>query len=387
MYIIFIILIFILFYIYFGYPILLFLLSTFKKNDIKINEKYFPNVSLIIAAYNEEAVIKDKIENSLKLKYPKDKLEIIVFSDASNDRTDEIVKNYERQGVKLVRIEGRKGKTICQNEIVKLAKGEIIVFSDANSMYEPNTIKKIVRNFFDQEVGCVVGELKYGEFFQIEDINVVIGEDVYWSYDQILKKLESKISSLVAGNGAIYSVRKIIYVPLENNMISDFVEPLRIFKKNYRVLYEPEAIAWENTAEDSQKEFRRRIRIVTRSVYSLFKDKYLRELLNPFRYGIFSIQLLSHKLLRWFSGVLLILIFLLNILLLGKGFFYNLTILGQGIFYVLAIWGFINEKWLKRKAAKIPHVAYYFCLSCIAMLCGIINAFKGKEMVTWETIR
>ena len=382
--IIFIILIFILFYIYFGYPILLFLISIFKKNNVKMSEDYFLDVSLIIAAYNEEKIIEEKIKNSLKLDYPKDKLEIIVFSDASSDRTDEIVKKYEKEGIRLVRIEGRKGKTICQNEIVKLAKGEIIIFTDANSMYEPNAIKKIIRNFSDKEVGCVVGELKYGV---INSNNIVKGENVYWNYDKILKKLESKITSVVTGNGAIYSLRKIIYVPLENSMISDFVEPLEIFKKSYKILYEPEAVAWENTAENSQKEFRRRIRIVTRSAYSLFKNKSICELLNPFRYGIFSMQLFSHKVLRWFSGALMILIFLFNIFLLDRGAFYNLTMLVQGIFYIFAIWGFINEIWLKKKSAKISHVAYYFCLSCIAMLYGVVNAFKGKEMVTWETIR
>ena len=384
---VFFLLVFVLFYIYFGYPILLFLISIFKKNKIKISEDYFPSVSLIIAAYNEEKVIEEKIKNSLNIDYPKNKFEIIIFSDSSTDRTDEIVKKYKKEGIKLVRIEGRKGKTICQNEVVKIAKGEIVVFSDANSMYESTAIKKIVRNFYDEKVGCVVGELKYGA---LSSINIVKGENVYWNYDKILKKLESKICSVVTGNGAIYGLRKSIYVTLERNMISDFIEPLEIFKKGFKIVYEPEAVAWENTAENSRKEFGRRIRIVTRSACSLLKNKYLRELLNPFRYGIFSVQLLSHKVLRWFSGALMILIFIFNIFLLGKGGFYNfynLTMFGQGIFYILAIWGFINEIWLKRKSAKIPHVAFYFCLSCVAMLYGVVNAFKGKEMITWETDR
>lgn len=385
--VVFFLLIFLLFYIYFGYPILLFLISVFKKNDIKMSEDYFPNVSLVIAAYNEEKIIEERIKNSLKLDYSKDKLEIIIFSDSSIDKTDEIIKKYEKKGIKLVRIEGRKGKTICQNEVVKLAKGEIIVFSDANSMYEPNAIKKIVRNFYDEKVGCVVGELKYGI---LNSTNIVKGENVYWTYDKMIKKLESKVCSVVTGNGAIYGLRKSIYVPLERNMISDFIEPLEIFKKGYKIVYEPEAVAWENTAENSQKEFGRRIRIVTRSACSLLRNKFFRELLNPFRFGIFSVQLLSHKVLRWFSGALMFLIFLLNIFLLGRGGFYNfynLTMLGQGIFYIFALWGFINERLLNRKTSKIPHVIYYFCLSCVAMLYGVVNAFKGKEMITWETYR
>jgi len=385
--IIFFILACVLFYIYFGYPILLFLISVFKKNNVKMNEDYFPNVSLIIAAYNEEKVIEEKIKNSLNINYQKNKFEIIIFSDSSTDRTDEIIKKYGKEGIKLVRIEGRKGKTICQNEVVKLAKGEIIVFSDANSMYESDAIKKIVRNFYDDKIGCVVGELKYGA---LNSTNIVKGENVYWNYDKILKKIESKICSVVTGNGAIYGLRKSIYVPLKRDMISDFIEPLEVFKKGYKIVYEPEAIAWENTAENSRKEFGRRIRIVTRSACSLLKNKSLRELLNPFRYGIFSVQLLSHKVLRWFSGALMILIFLFNIFLLGKGVFYNfynLTMFGQGIFYILAIWGFINERLINRKTSKIPHIIFYFCLSCVAMLYGVVNAFRGKEMVTWEKVR
>jgi len=385
--IIFFILAFVLFYIYFGYPILLFLISVFKKNNIKMSEDYFPNVSLVIAAYNEEKVIEEKIKNSLNINYPKNKFEIIIFSDSSTDRTDEIIKKYGKEGIKLVRIEGRKGKTVCQNEVVKLAKGEIIVFSDANSMYEPTAIKKIVRNFYDEKVGCVVGELKYRQNIKGEDINIVRGENVYWKYDQILKKLESKTSSVVSGNGSIYSLRKNVYIPLENIMNSDFIEPLRIFKKGYKIIYESEAIAWENTSENVQQEFQRRIRMVTQTVYSILKDKSLHDLLNPFRYGVFAIQLLSHKVLRWFSGALMILIFLFNIFLLGRETFYNLTMLGQGIFYLFALWGFVGEKLLNKKTAKIPHVIYYFCLSCIAMLHGVINAFRGKEMVTWEKVR
>jgi len=387
LYIIFIILIFLLFYIYFGYPILLFLISIFKKNNVKMSEDFLPNVSLIIAAYNEEKLIEEKIKNSLSIDYPKNKLEIIIFSDSSTDRTDEIIKKYEKEGIKLIRIEGRKGKTICQNEAVNLAQGEIIIFSDANSLYEPKAIKKIIGNFSNKEVGCIVGELKYGKSFKNHDKKIVIGENIYWKYDQVLKRLESKVSSLVAANGAIYALRKNIYEPLESTMTSDFIEPLKLFKKGYKTLYRPEAIAWESTAENSQEEFRRRVRIVTRCMYSFLKDKSLHSLLNPFRYGIFAIQLWSHRILRWFSGIFLILIFLLNILLLSKVGIYNLTMLGQGIFYIFAIWGFINERLFHRQTAKVPHVIYYFCLSCVAMLYGVIDVFAGKEVVTWETIR
>jgi len=348
----------------------------------KVDSNYLPTVSLIIAAYNEEAVIGKKVENSLRLDYPKDKLEIIVFSDASTDRTDEIVKGYADRGVKLLRIEGRKGKTYCQNEAAKVAQGEILVFSDANSMYEPDAIRKLVRHFADERVGCVSGELRYrdGE-------KGVEGERVYWGYEQTIKRLESRISSLVTANGSIYAVRKSLYEPLQADAISDFIEPLKIVGRGYRVIYEPEAIAWETTAKDPKKEFRRRVRIVTRSVHSLLRDRSLLSLLDPVKYGMFSIQLWSHKVLRWFSGLFLLFIFAFNIPLLGQGSVYMIIMAGQVVFYLLALWGFLTEAVLKRQALKIPHVVYYFLLSCCAMLKGVYDGLRGHTMVTWQPSR
>lgn len=369
-------------HVYFAYPMLLALFAGFRPAAAIQEGDRCPSVSLIIAAYNEEAVIREKIENSLGLDYPAEKLEIIVFSDASSDRTDEIVTAYEEQGVRLLRVEGRKGKTYCQNEAVKIAKGEMIVFSDANSMYEPDAIQKLARHFADERVGCVSGELRYrgGE-------KSVEGERTYWRYDQILKRLESKVSSLIGVNGAIYAVRKSLYEPLQADVISDFVEPLKIVQKGYRVLYEPEAVAWEATAEDPEKEFGRRVRIVTRSVYSLLGDRSLLTLLNPLRYSIFSVQFWSHKVLRWLSGLFLVLVFALNIPSVGQGLVYAITMAGQVAFYLLAFWGLISEGVLKRRAPKLPHIAYYFCLSCYAMLKGVTRGLRGRTMVTWEPSR
>lgn len=374
--------VFFLFFVYFGYPIMLGAIASFRHVLTKADETHEPAVSLIIAAYNEEAVIGEKIENSLKLDYPKDKLEIIVFSDASTDRTDEIVKGYADQGVKLLRIEGRKGKTYCQNEAAKVAQGEILVFSDANSMYEPGAIRKLVRHFADERVGCVSGELRYrdGE-------KSVEGERVYWGYEQTIKRLESRISSLVTANGSIYAVRKSLYEPLQADAISDFIEPFKIVGKGYRVIYEPEAIAWETTAKDPKKEFRRRVRIVTRSVHSLLGDRSLLSLLNPVKYGMFSIQLWSHKVLRWLSGLFLLLIFVFNVPLLDQGLIYMIAMVTQAAFYLLALWGFLTEVVLKQRAPKLPHVVYYFLLSCCAMLKGVYNGLRGRAMITWQPSR
>lgn len=366
-------------YVYFGYPLLLGAVSFFHRRRAAFDETYEPSVSVIIAAYDEESVIGEKIENSLRLEYPRDRSEIIVFSDASTDRTGEIVKGYADQGIKLLRIEGRKGKTHCQNEAVKIASGEIMVFSDANSMYEPDAIRKLVRRFADERVGCVSGELRYRG-----GGDAVEGERIYWQYDQIIKQSESKLSSLVTTNGAIYAVRKSLYEPLLADVISDLVEPLKIVHKGYRVVYEPEAVAWETTAGDSKREFQRRVRIVARSVHSFLRDRSLLGLLNPVKHGAFSIQLWSHKVLRWFSGFFLLWIFVLNIPLLSQGPIYWATMTGQAAFYLLALWGLWSEAVLKQQAPRSPHIAYYFCLSCCAMLKGVYNGLRGRTLTTWQ---
>lgn len=371
--------VFFLFYVYLGYPALLTFLAFVRRKPLKIDDNYRPTVSLIIAAYNEDAVIGEKVENSLKLDYPKDKLEIIVFSDASTDRTDEIVKSYAEQGVKLLRVEGRKGKTYCQNEATKIAKGKILVFSDANSMYEPDAIQKLVRHFADERVGCVSGELRYRC-----SQGGVEGERTYWKYDQLLKKLESEVSSVIGANGSIYAVRGELFEPLPPDALEDLVRPLKFVQKGYKVVYEPQAVNWENTTPNPSKEFRRRVRIVTQSVYSLLRAKSLLGLLNPLRYGIFSIQLWSHKVLRWLSGIFLLLILALNIPLVGCSWIYAITMAGQTAFYLLALWGGLSEKVLKRQALKLSHVAYYFGLSCYAMLKGVYYGLRGRTMVTWQ---
>jgi len=383
----FVISLFFLFYIYFGYYFLLLLINLFKKNDLKnVQKNYLPFISIIIASYNEEKIIADKIKNTMTLNYPKDKLEIIIFSDASTDR-NEIVKEYQDRGVTLLRIEGRRGKTYCQNEAVGMAKGEIIFFSDANGIYRKDSIGKIIRNFSQPEVGCVVGELQYIDKAISENGVDEVGENIYWKYETSIKKLESKVSSLIGANGAIYAIRKELYVPLPDYAISDFIEPIEIFKKGYKVIYEPEAIAYESLSNDPIEIYRRRVRIVTRTVYSLLFDKSFFDLFNPFKYGFFSIQLFSHKILRWFTGLFMMLIFFTNIFLLKEGLIYHTLFLFQILFYLLAIFGFISETYITGKTLKLACIIFYFCLSSIAMLAGIINVILGNEIITWETNR
>lgn len=361
---------------YFLYPGLLYLVASALPQSEQAEYNTLPSVALVIAAYNEEDVIADKIENSLELSYPDDRLSILVFSDASSDRTDEIVRSYKDAGVELIRIEGRVGKTECQNRVVDRIDEEIVVFSDANSMYEPDAITELV-TAFEPNVGCVIGELKY------HDSGNVDGESVYWKYESIIKRLESAVHSAVTGNGSIYAVRRSSYVPLSREAISDFAEPLALVSNGKRVKYEPAATAWENTGQTVEEELERRSRIVTRCWHTVASYA---QLLNPVAYPVFSTQLFSHKVLRWLSPVLLGIIAVSNVALLvvsSHPLYVGLFGL-QAAFYLIAGVGFILDQH-NVSAPSVIHIPYYFLMANYGMLLGLWNFLSGRNIITWET--
>ena len=372
----------ILLYTHIGYPLLLIVISQFIRSKKKQDSKYLPFVTMIISAHNEESVIEEKIRNCLALDYPKEKLEIIVVSDASSDRTDEIVKKFQKDGIKLLRIEPRQGKTYGQNEAIKIANGEVILFSDANSIYESDAILKLVRNFSDEKIGCVMGCPKYKL-----GSDSVEAELLYWKYDQFIKRLEGQISSPVGGDGSIYAVRKDLVDSIQADFIDDFIRPLRVVQKGYRMAYEPKAVAWESTTESETKEFRRRSRIVMRSFYSFLKDITLHELLLPWRHGFFSLQLISHKFLRWLSAFFMGVAFITNLILMNQNFLYHILLFLQILFYTLVIIAIIYRSCSSDKLPKFLHIPYFFCVSSYEMLKGAILALSGKTVVTWEPIR
>lgn len=335
-----------------------------------------PSVALIIAAYNEEDIIAKKIENSLKLEYPDNKLNIVVFSDASDDQTDKFVERYKGEGVSLIRIEGRVGKTECQNRVTDIVDEKILVFSDANSMYEPDAISELVSKF-TPEIGCVVGELRYQKSSDVE------GESVYWRYESWIKQLESQFYSLVTGNGSIYAVKKDSYVPQPADAISDFTEPLSIARNGEQVVYAPGAIAREETESSTADELQRRIRIVTRSWNSIVR---FRDLLNPFRNTRFAYQLWSHKVLRWLSPVFLFGALAANIglVLVAPLTIFELVLVGQLFFYMLAIAGWIGDRF-GIEDPIITHIPFYFLQANYGMFLGFVEFIRGNNIVTWET--
>ena len=370
----------ILIYIYLGYPFLLFLLTKFRPKPVKASANYFPHVSLIISAFNEEAVIEDKIQNTLKLDYPREKLEVWVVSDASTDKTDDLVRAYQEHNVHLFRLKERSGKTFGITSVMQNIKSEIVVFSDANSIYDVSAIKELVKYFADPQVGYVVGHARY---YENEDKSSANQEELYWSFEIKMKINESKIGSVVGGDGAIYAIRRELFKPLAPDDINDFVNPIHIVLQGFRGIFNPRAICYEEAAPSFVKEYWRKRRIVNRSWRGLWKNA---QVLNPFRTGIFAWEIFSHKLLRWLGGLFVLILFICNTKLLARSAFYQLTFISQIIFHALAVYGFFKDKSGKSSDFLINFI-YYFDMVNLASLQGIWDAFRGKTYTTWKTIR
>lgn len=367
----------IIFYTYVGYSIFIALLSWFyKRHAYKIEIE--PKATFLITAYNEEKNIARKILNTLSLDYPRGKLEILVASDGSSDRTEEIVKEFAPQGVRLVRVEGRVGKTETQNQAVLKATGEIIIFSDATTRYEGRAVRNIVRNYADPTVGAVSGRYEY---YNPTGASIGIGNILFWKYENFIKNCQTKIKTITGCCGCIYSVRKNLYEPLPPDIISDLTEPLKILEKGYRIAFEPDAVAFEETTEKTAEEFKMRIRVITRGMRGLL---YMKKLFNPFRYGFVSFQLFSHKILRWSVPFFMVSLFVSNLFLIGRPF-YDFFLVLQTLFYGMALAGWAGERLdVKFKLFSIP---LYFSTVNLASFLSLYRVLKGYKAVTWETLR
>jgi cellulose synthase/poly-beta-1,6-N-acetylglucosamine synthase-like glycosyltransferase len=365
-------------YVYAGYPLLLALIDRLGARRPVHHADTKPTVTLVVSAFNEEEVIAEKLRNSLAMDYPLDRLQIIVVSDASEDATDEIVGTFGDRNVELLRMPGRSGKTLGLNAAVERAKGEVVVFSDANAMYLRDAVSKMVRNFADPTVGAVVGESTYST----AEVESERSEGLYWKYETTIKLLETRIGSVVGGDGAIYAIRRSLYVPMRADALSDFVNPLQIAKGGHRVVYEPEARSVEKAAENFNKEFKRKVRIVNRAWRAM---NGMRELLNPFRYGFFAFELISHKVLRWLVPFFMAAVFVVTLPLAGKAPIYLAALLAQVFFYVLAFCGYLmRSKPAMPAAVSVP---FYFCLVNWAAALGIFEALRGKTYTVWTTAR
>jgi cellulose synthase/poly-beta-1,6-N-acetylglucosamine synthase-like glycosyltransferase len=366
-------------YLFVGYPVLALTMGVVRQRPHSVSDSFRPTVTLIISAYNEEKDIREKLENTRQLHYPKDKLEVLVISDASSDQTDAIVREYEHEGIILRRMAERGGKTVGLNAVVPSATGEFIVFSDANAIYRPDAIEKLIRNFCDPAIGCVTGDSQY---INVEDSSAGKSEKTYWDYDRLLKVRESRSGSMVGSDGAIFAIRKELYAPLRPEDINDFVLPLLIVSQGYRCIFEPEAVCEESGTSHWREEFRRKIRVVNRSWTGLWRVK---QLLNPYQYGWFSIQLFSHKLLRWLTPLFLFSLLASSISLVSVSPFFLVMALSQLGGYTIGIFGMVFEK--LSSSNRLVSVGAYFLLVNVASVLGIIKGLRGNTITVWNPER
>jgi cellulose synthase/poly-beta-1,6-N-acetylglucosamine synthase-like glycosyltransferase len=331
-----------------------------------------PSVSLVVAAYNEASCIRQKLENSLALQYPADRFEVLIGSDGSSDGTDERVRECTDGRVRLSPAP-RAGKTTVLNRCIPSAQGEIIILSDANTMIEPQAIQALVRHFEDPDVGAVCGKLRlYNPTKQDYE------ESAYWSYESLIKFYEGKRGAVVGANGGLYAIRRKLFTQLPpSTIVDDFVIPLRILEQGYKVLYEAEAVAHEETTEDYGKEFGRRARIAAGNFQSL---KLVPGLLLPTA-GFASFAFWSHKLLRWCAPALMAAALLANLFLLDS-VFYRLTLFTQLMFYALAYLGKAGV--LKGTGRRAASVAYYFVTMNLAIVVGFWRFVRNAQKAAWD---
>ena len=368
----------VIFYVYVGYPLLVFAVSRlFPKPTVRA--AFEPPVSIIITAYNEERDIRAKLENTLSIDYPPEKLEIIVASDCSSDKTDEIVGEFKSRGIKLYRQAERKGKTSAQNMAVERAAGEIILFSDATTLYETDVLRAMLPNFADKTVGCVAGKLVYVD---ASDSSVGKGARSYWNYETFLKESESRACSLIGTSGCLYSVRKSAYQPMYPEACSDFFIATLVYKQGLRTVYEPAAVCTEETNRHSGKEMQMRVRVISQTFNDLWRN---REMLNPLRSGFFAVELVSHKILRYGVPFFMILMLLAAGLAAFHSTFFLFVFALQIVFYLTALIGWFLEK--NENKAGILAIPLYFVLANSAALLGFYKFLSGERYVRWEPIR
>jgi len=368
--------IFAVFFAYFGYPMTLLLIGWVRGREVR-RASVTPTVTFIITVHNERRRIRAKLDNTLTLDYPKEKIQILVASDGSNDGTNEIVRDYFNQGVQLLELSDRKGKESAQKEAIKKATGDIIVFSDVATMLQETGLKQLVSNFADPTVGCVSSEDRL-----LGRDGKPSGEGFYIRYEMWLRRLESRANSLVGLSGSLFAARKEVCGDFSGEMQSDFRTVLNSMKMGLRGVSDPLAIGIYEDIADQKREGERKIRTVLRGLTVFFHHF---DLLNIFCYGLFSYQLFCHKLLRWLVPFLLILTFVSNFFLISESINYLILILLQISFYSLGVLGLIKREVETGILMKIP--AYFLSVN-MSILFAWLRYLRGERIVTWSpTIR
>jgi cellulose synthase/poly-beta-1,6-N-acetylglucosamine synthase-like glycosyltransferase len=365
-------------YTYVGYPLLLAVVSRLRPRPVR-RAPHTPSVSVIITAYNEERDLEAKLENTLALDYPKELLEVIVASDCSTDRTDEIARSFAVRGVRLHRQGERLGKTAAQNAAVAVARGEIILFSDATTLYQPDVLTVMMPSFSDRSVGCVAGRLIY-----VDPAESAVGRGArsYWGYETFLKRHESRACSLIGASGCLYAVRRAAYVPLYPEACSDFLIATKMVEQGLRAVYEPLAVCTEETNRQADKELRMRVRVITQTFTDLWRH---RAMMNPLRSGFYAVQLFSHKVMRYMVPLFLIAILAVSFALAPGSLFYTVALVAQLSLYLAALAGRLLEKSGVR--VRLLAAPQYFVLANLASLFAFYQFLRGERYARWEPIR
>src|SRR5574344_237501 len=382
---------FILFYTYIGYGLLVMLLVKVKESLCKPKSKIMPNieelpeVTLFIASYNEEGVIRKKIDNCRALDYPSDKLTLLFVTDGTTDGSIAILREVEADGklpaIKVEHRPERMGKAAAFNRGISFVKSPLVIFTDANTMLNPESIMNIVLEFTDPKVGCVAGEKRVqgGE----SEAGAVAEEGLYWRYESFLKSLDYRLYTAVGAAGELFAVRTILFEQLsDDTLLDDFMLSMNIASKGYKIAYCSNAYAVEGTSADMHEEAKRKRRISAGGLQSVWR---LRRLLNFFRYGILSFQYLSHRVLRWtLAPVMLPLMLLTNIIVVchSAQILYTLILFLQLLFYIIGGAGWLFSKLGIKK--KLPYVAYYFIFMNINVYAGALYLIKRKGNGVWE---
>ncbi len=362
-------------YTYLGYPLFITILGLLRKKGVRRDASLLPTVTFVIPAHNEEKIIQRKLDNTLSIDYPRNLMEIVVVSDASSDNTDEIVRQYENLGVKLVRLTKRGGKSKALNEIVPTASGEIVVLCDANVMFQEQAVRNLVRNFADAEVGCVCGRKIYRD---TRSMATAKAERLYWKLEEYLKRCESMSGSVAGADGAIYAIRKKLYVPFDEMLIDDLLISLNVFEQGYRLISDPEALAFESAATFAGEEYSRKNRIVALAIKTLVRHH---RFLDPSKTGLMAWRIWSHKVIRWMVPFFLIIsaISLISLATQGKYLWFGAAALTLVI--AAAIGASLEMRGRKSRLFSLP---FYFFLVNTAALIGWMKYLTGRVETTWN---
>jgi glycosyltransferase involved in cell wall biosynthesis len=356
------------------------LLRALLRSRPHLSDDITPPLTMIIAAHNEATSIRAKLENILSLEYPADRLEVVIASDGSDDRTEEIVRSFEDRGVRLLPLP-RQGKAAALNAAAAVAVGDILVFSDANSIYASDALRALVRPLADPLVGGVAGDQRY-----VADGDAgaaAAGEQRYWDFDRVLKTAESRAGNVISATGAIYAVRRSLFRPVPDGVTDDFFTSTGVVAQGYRLVFAPDAVAFEPVAGTAELEFGRKVRVITRGLRGVLLR---RELLHPRSYGFYSVQLLGHKLLRRLMVFPLAVAAATSLLLWRHGRIYRVVTVLQGGVYGLAAAGILlaRRPLGRRKALVLPA---FFCFVNVAALKATWNVVRGRRIDRWEPRR